>query len=108
MRLTSVAQMALPDGTLHSFAMSAAPDPTRELPISFDQGRHVGRGDRSGSWMAVSFRLAEPPSRAVLADAWRETIARHGTLRTVFSSDGSRVRLHEATVDDGVWREHDA
>lgn len=108
MRLTTVAQMSLPEGSLHSFAVRATPDPARELPISFDQGRHVGRGDRSGSWMAVSFRLAEPLSRSVLADAWREAIARHGTLRTVFSSDGSRVRLYEATVDDGEWREHDA
>ena len=108
MRLTTVAQMALPEGALHSFAVHATPDPTRELPVSFDQGRHVGRGDRAGSWMAVSFRLAQSPRRTVLADAWRAAIARHGTLRTVFSSDGSGVRLHEATVDDGEWRQHDA
>ncbi|MEA5454722.1 peptide synthetase [Sinomonas sp. JGH33] len=100
--------MALPQGSLSSFAVRAVPDPTRELPVSFDQGRHVGRGDRPGSWMAVSFRVTESLSRGVLAEAWREAIARHGTLRTVFSSDGVRVRLHEATVDDGVWREHDA
>ncbi|MDQ4504079.1 peptide synthetase [Sinomonas sp. ASV322] len=108
MRLTTVAQMALPEGSLHSFAVRAAPDPSRELPVSFDQGRHVGRGDRSGSWMAVSFRLAQSLDRAALAQAWREAIARHGTLRTVFSFDGSRVRLHEAAVDGGMWREHDA
>ncbi|WP_136611386.1 peptide synthetase [Sinomonas albida] len=108
MRLTTVAQMALPEGSLQSFAVRATPDPTRELPVSFDQSRHVGRGDRAGSWMAVSFRLAQSPSHAVLADAWRAAIARHGTLRTVFSAAESGVRLHEATVDDGVWREHEA
>ncbi|WP_415854603.1 peptide synthetase [Sinomonas sp. G460-2] len=107
MRLTTVAQMTLPEGSLHSFAVRSTPDPTRELPISFDQGRHVGRGDRAGSWMAVSFRLAQAPSLAALADAWRAAIARHGTLRTVFSLEDSGVRLHEATVDDGVWREHE-
>ncbi|WP_422933480.1 peptide synthetase [Sinomonas sp. P47F7] len=107
MRLTTVAQMALPEGSLHSFAVRATPDPTRELPVSFDQGRHVGRGDRAGSWMAVSFRFDQSPSLAALAGAWRAAIARHGTLRTVFSSDGPRVRLHEAAVDGGVWREHE-
>lgn len=115
MRLTTVAHMALPEGSLESFAVRAVPDPARELPVSYDQGRHVGRGDREGSWMAVSFRLPEAvtraatsaATRAALADAWRAVIARHGTLRTVFSPDGPRVRLHEATMDDGAWRRHE-
>jgi len=159
MRLTTVDQMALPAGTLHAFAVRATPDPLLEQPVSFDQNLHVGRGDRPGSWMAVSFRLGEPrPSAAspagrapnsgdtteaslysaqhadiarvrrtdrddrtreagggdstdlldrdALAAAWRRAVARHGTLRTVFSLDDGRVRLHEASVDAGAWRDH--
>ncbi|MBN9207510.1 MAG: peptide synthetase [Microbacterium ginsengisoli] len=108
MRLTTVAQMALPQGTLHSYAVRATIDPSREVPVSFDQGRHVGHGDRPGSWMAVAFRLPVAADRDALADAWQRTIARHGTLRTVFSLDAGRVRLHEASVDGGTWRTHDA
>ncbi|WP_369045745.1 peptide synthetase [Sinomonas sp. P10A9] len=107
MRLTTVAHMVLPEGSLDSFAVRAEPDPARELPVSYDQGRHVGRGDREGSWMAVSFRLPHAPCRVALGEAWQAVIARHGTLRTVFSPDGPRVRLHEATVDDGAWRRHE-
>ena len=175
MRLTTVDQMALPAGTLHAFAVRATPEPLLEQPVSFDQNLHVGRGDRPGSWMAVSFRLGErggrpsipalpealPPNsgdtaeadrysaqhadiarvgrssgrqraggdeiaeapvanaepdtdvlvrasalRDALAAAWRRSVARHGTLRTVFTLDDGRVRLHEAAVDAGAWRDH--
>ena len=56
MRLTNVAQMALPQGRLLSFAVLAGAT-GRPLPVSFDQGRHVGQGQRPGSWMAIAARL---------------------------------------------------
>ncbi len=42
MRLTNVAQMALPTGRVRSLAVPAVGAPGRALPVSFDQGRHVG------------------------------------------------------------------
>lgn len=117
MRLTTVDQMRLPPGTVYSLEMQAIPDAGRELPVSFDQGLHVSAGDRPGSWMGVSFRIdaAGYPSHAkiaaAIADAWQDAIARHGTLRTVFSesfdpADGHTVHLHEATVTRHGWVRH--
>ena len=82
-------------------------EPGRRLPISFDQRRHVGEGDRPGSWMAISFRLVEPVSRDALADAWLAVIARHGTLRSVFvPGDDGEPSLHGVDVLPGSWTEH--
>ncbi|MFT4306247.1 MAG: peptide synthetase [Microbacterium sp.] len=106
MRLTNIAQLPLPTGSVHSYDVSVAPHADRPLPVSFDQGRHVGAGDRPGSWMAISLRMpgAEP---ARLAAAWRRVLDRHHTLRTVFSrTSAGEVRLHEAEIGPGVWRRH--
>ncbi len=46
MRLTTVAQMALPQGTLHSYAVRATIDPSREVPC----GRAI--------WATVVRRMA--------------------------------------------------
>ncbi|MFT4295185.1 MAG: hypothetical protein QM582_07205 [Micropruina sp.] len=56
MRPPRVARMAIPQGRLLSYAVVPG-ERGRTLPVSFDQGRHVGRGQRPGSWMAVSARL---------------------------------------------------
>lgn len=116
MRLTTVDQMRLPAGAVYSLEMRATPDPARELPLSFDQRLHVGAGDRPGSWMGVSFRIDDSPfgspakTAAAITDAWQAAIARHGTLRTVFSdtleAGERRVRLHEATLAKGGWVRH--
>ncbi|ARJ05211.1 peptide synthetase [Cnuibacter physcomitrellae] len=107
MRLTTVAQMSLSTGRLHSLRLRAVGDPVREVPVSFDQGRHVGAGDRPGSWMALAFRLPRPTTTAELEAAWLEVVARHGTLRTVFSrSDDGALRLHETEVASAGWSEH--
>ncbi|WP_052226966.1 non-ribosomal peptide synthetase family protein [Microbacterium mangrovi] len=117
MRLTTVDQMRLPPGTVYSLETHAIPDASRELPLSFDQRLHVGLGDRPGSWMGVAFRIESGPFAspkkvaAAIADAWEAAIARHGTLRTVFSespdpADERRVRLHEATVTRDGWVRH--
>lgn len=105
MRLTHVAHLRLPFGPLlsHDLTVSA---PGAALPVSFDQARHVGAGDRPGSWMALSLRLPGPVSRDDLAAAWRAVVATHGTLRTVFVRHGEGPELHEVQVQDAHWTEH--
>lgn len=103
MRLTNVAHLRLPAGRLHSYDV-AIEATEQELPVSFDQGRHVGEGDRAGSWMAMSFRLPGA-ERAGLGRAWDAVVARHGTLRTVFRFDDG-VRLFAGEQTPGVWRTH--
>jgi hypothetical protein len=107
MRLTNVALMALPAGRLHSYGVRAASDPGRHLPVSFDQRRHVAEGQRPGSWMAVAVRVAAPLDLDELAAAWDAVVARHGTLRTVFSLEyDDELTLHEVDVAPGEWKEH--
>jgi hypothetical protein len=109
MRLTIVDQVHLPEGRLHSYALEVGAE-GRELPVSFDQRRHVGEGQRPGSWMAVAFRPPDGTDRESLGTAWRAVVARHGTLRSVFSRggdvDGGQVRLHEVDPGPGQWVEH--
>lgn len=106
MRLTNVAHLRLPFGRLLGYDVTMS-RPGRELPISFDQRRHVGGGDRAGSWMALSFRLHEPVPRELLEAAWLRVVARHGTLRSIFvpGADGE-PQLHEIEVFPGAWVEH--
>lgn len=106
MRLTNVAHLRLPFGRLFGYDVTMS-RPGRELPISFDQRRHVRGGNRAGSWMALSFRLREPVPRDLLESAWLSVVTRHGTLRSVFvpDADGS-PRLHEVEVRSGAWVEH--
>ncbi|NHI20593.1 condensation domain-containing protein [Phycicoccus endophyticus] len=107
MRLTNVAQMSLPPGRVRSLALAPTGPPGRRLPVSFDQGRHVGEGDRPGSWMAVAVRLSGPADEDALAEAWQAVVQRHGTLRTAFSRTGDGdLRLHEVTLGAGTWSEH--
>ncbi|WP_159502006.1 condensation domain-containing protein [Microbacterium sp. 18062] len=103
MRLTNVARLSLPSGRLHSYAVDVRRT-DRPLPVSFDQGRHVGQGDRAGSWMAISFRVPGAAHDEVAA-AWDAVVARHGTLRTVFVEDDG-VRLYEGDASPGRWRQH--
>jgi mycolipenoyl-CoA---2-(long-chain-fatty acyl)-trehalose mycolipenoyltransferase / long-chain-acyl-CoA---trehalose acyltransferase len=107
MRLTTVAQMSLPSGRLRSLRVRVAGERGRELPVSFDQGRHVGGGDRPGSWMALAFRLPGAPSERAVEEAWLGVVGRHGTLRTAFdrAADGV-LRLHEIDVESTGWSEH--
>ncbi|MFZ2529988.1 MAG: condensation domain-containing protein, partial [Rhodococcus sp. (in: high G+C Gram-positive bacteria)] len=106
MRLTNVAHLRLPFGRLLGYDVTDG-HRGRSLPVSFDQRRHVGAGDRSGSWMALSFRLSEPIPTADLATAWLAVIARHGTLRSVFSpGDDGEPQLHETDITPGGWVEH--
>lgn len=102
MRLTNIARVTLPDGALHVLTSGPAGDAIRELPVSFDQRRHVGEGDRSGSWMALAF---EAPAGTTLPDlerAWNRVVSRHGALRTVFSRD-DELRLHEVDLVSWGW-----
>ena len=106
MRLTNVAHLRLPFGRLLGYDVTASP-PGDPLPVSFDQRRHVGAGDRPGSWMALSFRLGEPVDREELAAAWLAVIDRHGTLRSAFvPGDDGVPRLHAVEVGPGGWTEH--
>ncbi|WP_251452479.1 hypothetical protein [Microbacterium sp. Marseille-Q6648] len=108
MRLTNVARMTLPAGEVHSYALRVADEPGRRLPVSFDQGRHVGGGDRDGSWMSIAFRLPEGTARDALADAWHRVVRRHGTLRTAFTRivGTDELALHDVEVIGGRWRRH--
>ncbi|CAN5565179.1 peptide synthetase [soil metagenome] len=107
MRLTNVARMGLPHGRLFGYAVKAG-GPGRSLPVSFDQARHVGRGERAGSWMAIAFLLPAPTSRERLAEAWLAVVRRHQTLRSVFvPGESGTVLLHEVDVADGSWVEHE-
>lgn len=106
MRLTHVAHLRLPFGPLRSYAVTVSPA-GEALPVSFDQRRHVGAGDRPGSWMAISIRLRERVDEEALAAAWLAVIARHGTLRTVFSAQDGQVVLRPVDVGPGAWVEHE-
>lgn len=106
MRLTNVAHLRLPFGRLYGYDVTVSA-PGEPLPISFDQHRHVSAGARPGSWMALSFRLTEPVPREAFAQAWLAVIARHGTLRTVFSLDEEgELTLNSVDVGPGEWVEH--
>ncbi|MFT4087632.1 MAG: GNAT family N-acetyltransferase [Gordonia sp. (in: high G+C Gram-positive bacteria)] len=105
MRLTNVGHLRLPFGTLSGYDVTVSA-PREELPVSFDQRRHVGAGDRPGSWMALSFRLPEAVPLDDLADAWLAVIARHGTLRSVFLPGDEGPRLRAVDVGPGSWIEH--
>lgn len=107
MRLTNVTHLRLPFGRLWGYDVSVS-DLGRRLPVSFDQCMHVGAGARDGSWMALSIRLPAAVSRQSLADAWLAVIARHGTLRTVFTPGaGGEPQLFEIDVHPGKWIEHE-
>ncbi|WP_109525337.1 MULTISPECIES: GNAT family N-acetyltransferase [Nocardia] len=106
MRLTNVAHLRLPFGRLLGFDVTTG-RVGRSLPVSFDQRRHVGAGDRAGSWMALSFRLSAPVLPDELATAWLAVIERHGTLRSVFvPGEDGEPGLHEVDILPGGWVEH--
>ena len=105
MRLTHVAHLRLPFGRVMGYDLTVGATGER-LPVSFDQERHVGQGDRPGSWMAITVRLPDVDLDR-LAEAWLAVVRRHGTLHTVFSlDDDGDVELHEVEVGPGSWREH--
>lgn len=110
MRQTSIGTFPLPEhARVTSYAVHV-PRVGRELPVSFDQYRHVVAGPRPGSWMAVAFTPSGLPGgtgldRGLLAAAWLAVIARHGTLRTAFCAHDT-VRLQEVEVAPGGWVDH--
>ncbi|GGK38398.1 GNAT family N-acetyltransferase [Nocardia camponoti] len=106
MRLTNVAHLRLPFGRLLGYDVTVGPL-GHALPVSFDQHRHVGSGDRPGSWMALSFQLTGPVSIDDLATAWLAVVARHGTLRSVFLPGEDGPALHSVDVTEGGWVEHE-
>ncbi|MBU1803289.1 MAG: peptide synthetase [Actinobacteria bacterium] len=106
MRLTNVARMGLPQGRLYSYTVevTGGGDP---IPVSFDQARHVGAGERPGSWMAIAFCLPTDATQRRLAQAWVAVVRRHGTLHSVFSPGDPQPSLHDVEVGPGEWREHE-
>lgn len=106
MRLTNVTQMTLPAGSVRSYALHVTDRAHADLPVSFDQGRHVGAGDRAGSWMSIAFRVAPGLDPHDLASAWHAVVARHGTLRTVFGESSDGLHLSAVDVTGGEWEEH--
>ncbi|GAA1853644.1 peptide synthetase [Microbacterium koreense] len=104
MRLTNIARVTVPEGSLHILGTTVRAEPGAELPISFDQRRHVGEGDRDGSWMALAFDAPPGTTLDALADGWARVVRRHGALRTVFARDATgRVRLRAADVAVEKW-----
>ena len=81
MRLTNIAQATLPPGAVHSYALRPVGPRGRALPVSFDQGRHVGAGDRPGSWMSIALRLPPGTTRDALAAAWERAVGRRRGCR---------------------------
>ncbi len=107
MRLTNVAHLRLPFGRLWGYDVTVG-ERGAALPVSFDQERHVGAGDRPGSWMALSFRLRGRVDRDRIAAAWMTVVARHGTLRSAFTpGPGAAPELHEVDLAPGAWVEHE-
>lgn len=112
MRQTSIGTLPLPEhARVSSYSVHVDAPTGRELPVSFDQHRHVAVGSRPGSWMGVAFTPAgltagTPVDRDLVAAAWMAVIARHGTLQTVFSTDDTTIRLHEAEILPGSWVDH--
>ncbi len=105
MRLSHIDLLDLPAGDVHAYTVELRVRADRPLPVSFDQRRHVGEGDRAGSWMAIALRLPHR-DRTALAAAWDRVVMRHPTLHTVFARDGGEVVLHDAEVGTGRWRTH--
>lgn len=111
MRLTIVDQVDLPEGQLRSHVLRGGGGVGQplDLPISFDQRRHVLEGQRRGSWMAVAFRLPEQVDDDRLALAWDAVVRRHGTLRSAFVVRPDRsLRLQELELHRGGWVDHPA
>ncbi|KLU10986.1 condensation domain-containing protein [Kocuria sp. SM24M-10] len=108
MRLTNITHARLPEGRLSSCTVPVTRT-GRRLPVSFDQGMHVGAGSRPGTWMGVALELPAPVLHEDLGRAWAGVVARHHTLRTVFSTgDDGGVRLHEARdAAQPLWARHD-
>ncbi|WP_295623983.1 GNAT family N-acetyltransferase [uncultured Corynebacterium sp.] len=115
MRLTNVAHLGLPFGKLVGYDVSVSMT-GRRLPISFDQRRHVSRGDRPGSWMAIAFTLPTVVDCDRLEAAWLAVIERHGALRSAFVRDEGEgggdgdgdgdFHLEDIDVAAGEWVEH--
>lgn len=105
MRLTNIAHLRLPFGRIWGYDVSVL-GRGEDLPVSFDQRRHVAAGDRPGSWMALSFRVPGVLSHASLEAAWLAVIARHGTLRSAFDPVGDEPHLRDLTLGPGRWVEH--
>lgn len=99
--------MTLPRGMLQTFDVRSAAESTRALPVSFDQRRHVGEGERPGSWMAIALRIPAEVSPDRLAQAWMAVVARHGALNSVFSrGDSGDIILEERRTIGIGWRRH--
>ncbi|MCD7100778.1 peptide synthetase [Pseudoclavibacter sp. 13-3] len=107
MRLTNITRVTLPAGHVRHYAVTIGDVVREHVPISFDQRRHVGEGDRPGSWMALAFRLPRHVTADQLGDAWVDVVRRHGTMRTVFSRmHNGALQLTEHAVSAGSWHEH--
>lgn len=106
MRLTTVARMRLPVGRVLSCAVPLSDVDDAELPVSFDQGRHVAEGARPGSWVALAFRMPRTVPLERVGAAWAAVVRRHGTLSTAFRSLDGALRLHAAEPGPPVWAEH--
>ena len=105
MRLTHVAHLRLPFGRVLGYDLDIAAT-GEELPVSFDQARHVGAGERPGSWMAITLRW-DVDDLDALAAAWRRVVQRHGTLHSRFESGEAGPLLRDVTFGEGRWVEHE-
>ncbi|WP_344323222.1 GNAT family N-acetyltransferase [Aeromicrobium halocynthiae] len=108
MRLTHVAHLRLPFGRVLGYELQVS-STADELPVSFDQRRHVAAGERPGSWMAITLRW-DVDDLDALATAWRRVVERHGTLCSVFEpaeQPGTDPRLRAVTLGLGRWVEHE-
>lgn len=104
MQLTNVLVMDLPDGRLRALVAPCRLTAAR-LPLSFDQRKHAGAGNRPGSWMALTLDLSSRDDLEFLPAAWDAVVRRHGTLRTAIVEENGGLALALTDVGPCTWQE---
>lgn len=97
MRVTTIDHYRPAAGQLVIFSPDASAADTRRsgVPPSFNQSIHLAGADGSSIWLAAAFDICGPIDTTALARAYRDLIARHGTLHSSFHREGTEVVRHE-------------
>ena len=99
MRVTSADAWALRPGTVHAWRVAAPPAPAgTPVDLSPDQRNHLGAaaGGEPSVWLTAAFDVDGPIDPVALEGAFRDLLARHGTLQcTAAVTDGiATARRH--------------
>ncbi|WP_055475017.1 condensation domain-containing protein [Gordonia sp. HS-NH1] len=106
MHVTTIDRYGPPAGELLCWTVdtSAARSEISDVPPSFNQTVHLATAGDSSTWLAAAFTVRGRVDRAALGSAYHALIARHGTLRSSFSTGPEGVRRHSYDPDDLVLR----